>query len=121
MFFSPIIIYFLFIKEIFIKPKGFRYQGINLNICSILLFVIFSIIPINVNNKKLECLLRYITNYTGGVYYLHTIVSQILENKISQVKKKTLIGCIFIYIFCYFISFIGLKIFSKNNLRYLFF
>lgn len=121
IFYSPIIVYFLYIKEIFIKPKGFQYEGINLNMGAIFLFIFFSIIPMNVNDQKIEYFLTFITNYTGGIYYLHTIVSRFLENRLIIIKNKTFIGCIFIYNFCYLICFIGLKIFNKNNLRYLFF
>ena len=103
IFICIIILYILLIKDIFIKPEGFQYQGINLNIGSIILFVLFAIIPIKINNKRIKFMLIILTNYTGGIYYLHTFMNEILNNKLSIFKKKSLLRIILIYWICYII------------------
>ena len=116
-----LILYFLLMKDIFIKPKGFQYQGINLNIGPIVFFILFANIPIKINNTRLKCILINLTNYTGGIYYLHTFVNAILRNKLSLFKKKTLLRIILIYWICYLICFLGIKLFNKYKLKYLFY
>ena len=74
----------------------------------------------NIKNKKINQLIIVITNYTGGVYYLHTKIQDILSPKLLIIKNKTLIGCLLNYIICYNICLIGIKIFGKTKLKYLF-
>ena len=115
-----LILYIILIKDIFIKPKGFQYQGINLNVEAIVFFILFANIPI-INNKIIKCILINLTNYTGGIYYLHTFVNTILQNKLSLFKKKTLLRIILNYWICYIICFLGIKLFNKYKLKYLFY
>ncbi len=88
-------------------------------IASISFFYFFSVIP-NLNNKKIISMISAITNYTGGIYYLHTILWRLLRKKIQIFKRKTLFGCFLNYFICYFICFLGDKHFEKSNLKYLF-
>jgi hypothetical protein len=117
MFFSLISVYL--IKDFaFIKNK-FYYLRCTINgIAAISFFIFFSVISIS--NKKIISLILIITNYTGGVYYLHLILWKILRRKLQIFNKKTLFGCFFNYIMCYFICFVGDKIFGKTNFKYLF-
>ena len=114
--------YLLFKYNIFKNVKGFNFQGINKNIDAFLLFISFSIIPIKkIRYKFFIYLLNQITKYTGGIYYLHPIVNDYLKKYIIFIKNKTIKGAFIIYIFCYFISFIGVKIWGKTILKHLFY
>lgn len=103
--------------DIMMEPKYFfLYPGIILNIGGIFLFIIFGLIPIYLTKNEIFInIMRKITKYTGGIYYLHWFV------KILFIKKRTtFLGCITIYIFCYFICSIGNYIFGKTKFKFLF-
>ena len=122
IFFCLVIIVFLFKFNMFFVIKGIFYPGIERNLGAIILFSLFSIITVkSVINEKIFLIIGRLTKYTGGIYYLHVFIKFYLKKKISLVKKKTISGCIIIYIFCYFICFIGIIIFKKTKLKYLFY
>ena len=82
------------------------------------LFIIFLILPFdNINSEKIKFIIKNITNFTGGVYYLHRKIKLII---MSLLIKRTIFSCVIIYIICYFICSIGIKIFGKTKLKYLF-
>ena len=121
IYFFLTIIWFVIKYNVFIEIKGFLYQGIRLQIISILIFIIFSLFPSQkIKNKNIIKTIRFITNNTSGIYFLHYSISNYLNKYIILIKNKTLFGCIIIYIICYFISFFGLRIFGKTKLRNLF-
>lgn len=103
----------------FIKKNLFDLICIINGIAAVSFFILFSMIP-DLNNKKFISMIFKITNYTGGVYYLHVIIWTILSRKMNIFKKRTIDACFLNYIICYFICFIGEKIFSKSKLKYLF-
>ena len=107
--------------DIFTNIKGVLYQGIKLNILSICLVFIFSLFPSDkIKNKFFSKFLISITNHTAGVYYMHLAVNNYLSVFIVAIKNGTFLGLIITYIFCYYISFIGILFFRKTPLRYLF-
>lgn len=107
--------------DIFNRPKGFDYPGITLNIGAILLFNCFGILLIDIKlNQHLILFILNITNYTGGVYYLHTILRDILKQKLIIIKNRNYLGAIMIYLLCYLICFFGNILFGKTKLKYLF-
>lgn len=112
---------FIFFKyDIFIKLKGFRYPNVFINILvSILLFLNFVSIHL-FNSKLINIVISQITQYTGGIYYLHVIIGVYLSKYLTFVKNRTYFSSIFIYIICYFICLFGHKLFKNNNLKYLF-
>jgi fucose 4-O-acetylase-like acetyltransferase len=121
---KKIIIFSLFslylIKDyLFIKKKLYYLRSIINGIAAISFFYFFSAIP-NLNNKKIISMISTITNYTGGIYYLHIIIWRFLRKKIQIFKRKTLFGCFLNYFICYFICFLGDKNFEKSILKYLF-
>lgn len=121
IFFSFIFLYFLFNYNIFSEIKGFGYRGIIKIIGSMLLFIIFYLIPVDhIKFKKIIFFIKQISRYTQGIYWQHEIVKDYLEIKIVLIKNKTFTGCIIIYFISYLISFIGFKIFEKKKLKYLF-
>lgn len=121
MFFSITFLFFLFHYNIFSEIKGFGYRGIIKIIGSMLLFIIFYLIPIaHIKCKQIIFFIKQISNYTQGIYWQHEIIRDYLKIKFSIIKNKTFQGCIIIYTISYFISFIGFKILGKNKLKYLF-
>jgi fucose 4-O-acetylase-like acetyltransferase len=120
IFVNIIILFFIKKYDIIRCTRGFRYPGIALNIGGICLFICFSFITFNKHTKFLF-IIKHITNYTGGVYYLHIVIMNIFKNKISFIGNKTMMGGFAIYIICYFICFIGVRIFGKTKLKYLFY
>lgn len=122
LIFLIIIIYFIFKYDIFIDINGFCYKGIITNFGSIPLFIFFSLLPINnIENRIIVNLIKYATQYTNGVYCLHSIVSYYLRKiNILLVINREISGCIIIYIISYFISFLNCLYLSKTKLKYLF-
>lgn len=118
------LIIYNFIEKYLVFSKfklSVAYGGIKLNIISICIIFIFSLFPSEkIVNMKLINILKFITNYTAGVFYLHNTIIFYFKNIIKSIKKKSFKGCIIVYLICYFISFIGIKIFGKTKLRNLF-
>ena len=85
------------IQYFYLNKQLYYFECIISGIAAIAFFIYFSIIP-DLNNKLLISLISKITNYTGGVYYLHEIIWKILSRKMNIFKRKTLNGCFLIYI-----------------------
>jgi len=122
--FYVIISFLVFVinNNIFVRIKGFMYQGINLYIASVSLFIVISLIPLNTNNNDMIIvkMIKILSSHTSGIYYLHVPIKNYLSNYILLIKKKTFIGCIIIFLFCYFISIIGIFFLKNTKLRHLF-
>ena len=125
LFFSFIYIYFLFKYDIFINILGFYYPGIMHNFGALLLFIFFSLIPFeNIKNKKTLSFIKFISNYTGGIYYLHPIIRDNIDNykiNIRVLRNRNIYRSLIIYLICFCLCFIGIKIFGKTRMKYLFF
>ena len=122
-FILTLILFILFKYDIFLyKPKGFRYPNVSLNIFgSIILFLLFSSLSSEkMKNKIFICVIQNITKFTGGIYYTHQIFRDYLTKYNRFFEKRNYINSFIIYIICYFFSFIGMKLFKNNNLKYLF-
>ena len=97
------------------------YSGLLYNVRAVCLVFIFSLFPSNkITNKSIEKIIKYITNYTAGVYYLHPTIITYLKNIINPIKNRSLLGIFIIYLICYLICFIGMQIFGKTKIKYLF-
>ena len=107
IFFITVIIVLILKFEIFVRIKGFWFPGIFFNIGGLCIFILFSLISFE--NRKLLFLLKIITKYTGGIYYIHLICFSFLRRKINFLKNKTFHGAIVTYIISY--------ITGKNNLQ----
>ena len=58
--------------EIFAHFFGVAYHGIKLNVISVCIIMIFSnFLFKNIKYKYLADLLKYLTNYSAGIFYLH--------------------------------------------------
>ena len=78
--FTPIILFFIFKYDIFIDINGFCYKGIIMNFGSIPLFIYFSLLPINnINNIKILRFIKCSTQYTNGIYCMHSIIAYYLR------------------------------------------
>ena len=112
IFLSFVCIYALIKYNIFVKIG--TYAGIINIFASLFLFIGFYLLPLN--NLPLWCnkVINQITNYTNGVYCLHTKIFLIVN------IDGTLISIFKLYLISYFISFLGEKITRKTKLKYLF-
>lgn len=121
-FIMCLLIYNLVIDyNIFIKIFGISYHGIKLNILSICVVILFSLFPSNkIKNKKLINLLKFITKYSGGIFYLHQVVHFFFKPYYKDIRDGTFYGVIQIYFISYIISMIGSNVFSKTQLKFLF-
>jgi hypothetical protein len=122
VFIACIFINYLIIKyDVFINISGFAYCGVKMFIVSICIFIGFAVFPSElIKNKIIIKIIKYITNYTAGVYYLHLPLDRYLNKIIIPIQKRTFKGCVINYIFCYFICFFGCLFFKKTRLRNLF-
>ena len=90
------------------------YSGLIFNVRAICLIFIFSLFPSNkITNIKIGKILKHITNYTAGVYYLHPVIRRYFKNNINH----TLSGVFIIYLICYLICFIGFIYYNNKNKR----
>ena len=118
IFYTGIIIFLIIKFDIFVRIKGYFYPGILYNVGGTSSFILFSLFSFQ--NKKLIFLLKFITKYTGGIYYIHIILFKCLRPKIEFIKNKTFLGTIFIYIVCYIICYLGNKLLYKTEFKFLF-
>ena len=96
------------------------YYFSKILLCS-LLFIIFLTIPFDkIKNDIYIKIINIITNYTGGIYYLHPKIQSLLELFFEKMKSRTFLICIILYLLCYLICFYGVKILKKSILRNLF-
>ena len=104
---------------IFIYGEPDTYSGIEKNIFASLAFIEFYLIPLDkFNNNLVNSIITIITNYTQGIYCLHTITKYYLLLYFEL--RSNFYICIIIYIISYIISFFGFKLFKTNKLKYLF-
>ena len=120
------IIFFIFIffsnRNVMMEPRIYiLYPGITLNIGGVFLFIIFGLIPIElIKNKRFIIILKNMTRFTGGIYYLHSPIRDSLW-VFSLIRNRTFVGCIIIYISCYLICKFGNYIFASSILKFLFY
>jgi len=118
LFFSGTIIYLILKFNIFTRIQGFLFPGIMLNIGGICIFTIFSLFSFQ--NENLVEILKIITKYTGGIYYIHMICYSFLKQIFFFVEAKMFIGVIIIYIISYIICYFGNKLSYQTKFKFLF-
>ena len=95
-----VFIHFLFRYNIFILYSGFRFPNIILNILSsTILFVFFGSLKFN-KLRAISQIIKYITKYTGGIYYIHPFLRDYLQKYIYCISKKNLIILLWSFISC---------------------
>ena len=88
---------------------------------SIFLILIFHSIPFDKLKFSVFSFIKQISRYTGGIYYIHLFVFSLLKKYISFIfNSRNMFMCINLYFLCYFICFIGSKLFKNTILKYLF-
>ena len=95
------ITFLLFKYNIFVKKPGFRYSNVSLNILSSsILFLLFGTISFEtiLKYKFIILFIRYITEFTGGIYYLHPLIRDYFEENSFKFLKKNYFDSIIIYI-----------------------
>ena len=120
LFFCLFVLYI--IRDFSLIEKNFYYlKSIFNGIAATCYFIFFLLIPLEmIENYKFNLIIIQITNFTGGIYYLHTKVWDVLSQKLIIMKNKNISGCILNYLICYFICYFGTKVFGKTKLKYLF-
>ena len=96
IFFIGIIIFLIFEFDIFVRINGFFYPGILHNVGGICIFILFSLFSFQ--NRGLKFLLINITKFTGGIYYIHTILFCFLSKIFIFIRNKTFLSSIVIYL-----------------------
>lgn len=122
------IIFVLIIPEIFLINKFWilfeiskRVEPIIIDIIIILLFICFALIPFEtIKNKIIKKIIKQLSSYTGGIYYIHVAVYIIFSKFFKILSFGNFKSCIINYLFCYFICLIGSFKFKNNKLKYLF-
>lgn len=98
-----------------------RFGIIIIDIVAIILFFNFAVIPLeNYPKNFIKQIIKILTSYTGGIYYIHYGVRSIFSPYFKIIKNCNLISCIVNYLLCYFICLIGFRILKNSKLRYLF-
>ena len=115
IFFIEVIIFFILKFDVFIKIIGFFFPGVFLDIGGICIFILFSLFSFQ--NSKL---LRIITKFTGGIYYVHKACYFVLKKKFHFVENLTFHGSVFVYLVSYIICYFGNKYTYKTKYKFLF-
>lgn len=104
-----------------INQISIKFEIIVIDIVAAILFFVFALIPLEyITNKLIKKIIVNLTNYTGGIYYIHYGVRSIFSPYFKIIQNCNLISCIVNYLLCYFICLIGFNIFKKSKLKYLF-
>ena len=112
---------YLMNKYQIIKKYSIRLKVLVVEFVIICFFLFFSLIPFKyIKNNIINKIIRQLTNYTGGIYYIHTIVRDIHKKYSFFVIKKNYYYSLIIYIICFLICFFGNKITKNYKLKYLF-
>jgi len=114
------VLFIILYNNIIYKIKNF-YRGIIINLTILSSFIFFALIPFDkINNTIIFSILKQITSYTGGIYYLHPNIFEIFEKYIISIKQKTLNGSLLLFLFCYVICLVNSFLFRKSKIKYLF-
>lgn len=88
---------------------------------SVSLLTLFILFPFSkLNNSLFGIIIKQLAKYSGGIYYIHVEVGKYLYFFSKENRLRTIYACIINYIICNIICIIGLKIFRKSSLSYLF-
>ena len=118
IFFSPIFYIVKWHQEVFDYFPGFNVVFNTFFISSIFFF--FGTLPFHLCNNKIKYFINIISQHTGGIYYVHTEINDILMNRYKIMEPRTGKSCLVIYFASFLFCFIGNKIFKNFRIRYLF-
>ena len=121
LIFSIIIYRMINNYKIFAAQQENNYYGLHLNISAICIIFIFSLFPSDkIQNHFIKKLIIFLTKYSGGIFYLHLSISQLLSPYFKDIRNGTFFGIIINYNICYFTCFFGMIFFGNTPLKYLF-
>ena len=85
--------------DIFIYKAGFRYPNVLLDIFgAINLFLLFGSLSFGkIKNEKIIQIIRNITEFTGGIYYIHGIVRDYLRKYSIFFSKRSYLSSVHIF------------------------
>jgi hypothetical protein len=110
----------IYIHKILIKIS-IRFKILVVDIVIVCLFFVFGKIPFDsIQNSLIKKIIRQLTSYTGGIYYIHYGVRKIFSTYFPIFNIGNFKSCLINYIFCYLICFIGSTLFNKTKLKFLF-
>lgn len=93
--------------DIFTSVEGFGYQGLDILVKSIVLFIIFDLFPFEKLPSIIRKSIHRLTKYTLGIYCMHRMVGSLLNiffmDKFN-LEKNTFTECLLIYALCYIVS-----------------
>lgn len=116
IFLFYLFIFLLFNYNFFNDLGG--YKGIIHIFTSTFFFFGFYLLPLEYLYPWLQIIIKQITNYTNGIYCLHSEIHLYIKTKFHY--DGNIKNVIIIYLVCYLISFFGNKLCHKINLKYLF-
>lgn len=120
LFTYPFVFYIIKEYKIFYKYSP-KLWFIVIDISIIILFLAFGLLPFDyIKSKKIIFLIKNITSFTGGIYYLHCFVYNLFSDFMPIIKFRGILTCFIIYILCYIICCFFSNIFKKSKLKYLF-
>jgi len=122
---SIIILIFITKLKVFLDIDTFKYGGIRLNIGAICFLFIFFFFPSKkIKNEFLIKIIIKLTNYTGGIYFLHILIGRgyILKKifTILTIKRHTIFHCITVFIISHILCLFGTKLFGRTKFKHLF-
>ena len=116
-----IVLIFINYYYVFTEQMLYFYRGIINNIFVLNCIILFAMIPFDkFKNKKAIIILQKITSHTGGIYYLHVQIGNLLAIFFYLNKSRSFLGCLLIYLFCYLICIVGTFALRKFILKNLF-
>ena len=116
--------FFFFILKEHRKLINFfhKFHFIVLDILITFLFLFFISFHLDsIISIKFMMIVKRITSFTGGVYYLHIFIFDIFHPFACLISNRDVKSCITIYIICYVICLIFSNIFKKSIIKYLFY
>ena len=103
-----------------LSNKFSKFDFLFLDILISVIFIIFGYLPFHkIQNKFIILFIRKITSYTGGIYYMHLEIWQLLKD-IQFMNNHYLARYFTIYIISYIFSNIGHNLFGNSKIKYLF-
>lgn len=108
MIISLSVIYIVRYYPVFVEVDGYGYGGFKGFFVAISLMTLFYFLPFNQLPKKVLSIINGLTRFTMGVYGMHMLIGRLLNIIFTKfdIAIGSLKGCVFIYILCYFVSFV---------------
>ena len=84
-------------------------------ICSICSFILLNRIEYDGLNGKIKSLCTYISKYSLGIFYIHSIISEIIVSYIKNISIKLSLIMLIVFVLTFVISFVCVHLLSKSK------